>query len=129
MKKKSANSSRSSENFARRGSALFVTHFLDQVYEISDRITVLRDGQLLGEYETAKFPRVDLIRKMIGGDLAKAEASQPKGWQQSAGKETLLELKQFGRTGSVTPMDMEISKGEILGLAGLLGSGAPKRPG
>jgi monosaccharide-transporting ATPase len=102
---------------------VLVTHFLDQVYEISDRITVLRDGQFVGEYETAKLPRVELISKMIGRELAKEEAAQPKGWQQSAGKETLLELKQFGRTGSVTPMDMKISKGEILGLAGLLGSG------
>ena len=102
---------------------ILVTHFLDQVYEISDRITVLRDGQLVGEFETAKLPRVELISKMIGRELAQLEATQPKGWQHSPSKEPLIELKQFGRTGSVEPLDMTIGKSELLGLAGLLGSG------
>jgi simple sugar transport system ATP-binding protein len=47
---------------------VFVTHFLDQVYAISDRITVLRDGRLVGEYETAKLPKVELVSRMIGKD-------------------------------------------------------------
>ena len=54
---------------------VLVTHFLDQVYEISDRITVLRDGQFVGEFETAKLPRVELISKMIGRELAQLEAT------------------------------------------------------
>lgn len=48
---------------------LFVSHFLDQVYEISDRMTVLRNGKLVGEYLTADLPRVELISKMIGKDM------------------------------------------------------------
>ena len=104
---------------------IFVTHFLDQVYAISDRITVLRDGRLVGEYETAKLPKVELVSKMIGRQIAQFEAvrqeterSKPEGES-----ETLVEVRNFGRAGSVAPMDMAISKGEIVGLAGLLGSG------
>ena len=48
---------------------IFVTHFLDQVYEICDKITVLRDGQLVGEYEIEKLPRVQLVSKMLGKEL------------------------------------------------------------
>ena len=53
---------------------IFVTHFLDQVYAISDRITVLRDGRLVGEYETAKLPKVELVSKMIGKAIVQFEA-------------------------------------------------------
>ena len=53
---------------------IFVTHFLDQVYAISDRITVLRDGRLVGEYETAKLPKVELVSRMIGKAIAQFEA-------------------------------------------------------
>jgi monosaccharide-transporting ATPase len=103
---------------------VIVTHFMDQVYAISDRITVLRDGQLVGEYETAKLPRTELVSRMIGKELSQvptiqhddADDSQPK-------RETLLELKNYGRAGSVTGMNLTVGKGEVVGLAGLLGSG------
>ena len=104
---------------------VIVTHFLDQVYAIADRITVLRDGQLVGEYEAAKLPRMDLVTRMIGKELSQlapkqttesVEASAPK-------REPFVEFRQCGRTGSIAPMDLTIGKGEILGLAGLLGSG------
>ncbi len=103
---------------------VIVTHFMDQVYAISDRITVLRDGQLVGEFETAKLPRTELVSKMIGKELSQVPtiqhddegATQPK-------RETLVELKNYGRTGSVTDMNLTIGKGEVVGLAGLLGSG------
>ncbi len=49
---------------------LFVSHFLDQVYEICDRITVLRDGRLVGEYHTSELLRVDLVQKMLGREIA-----------------------------------------------------------
>jgi simple sugar transport system ATP-binding protein len=104
---------------------VIVTHFIEQVYAISDRITVLRDGRLVGEYETSKLPRVELVGRMIGRALAQmqkveAEAKQAQGIEK---RETLLELRNFGRPGWVAPMDMAISKGEVVGLAGLLGSG------
>jgi len=104
---------------------VIVTHFLDQVYDISDRITVLRDGRLIGEYLTAKLPRVELVSRMIGKELAQmhsVQADSSKDEAPPAGP-PLLELRRFGRPGSIAPLDMSIAKGEVVGLAGLLGSG------
>ena len=104
---------------------VIVTHFIEQVYAISDRITVLRDGRLVGEYETSKLPRVELVSRMIGRALAQMQKVEAEAKQAQAieKRETLLELRNFGRPGWVAPMDMAISKGEVVGLAGLLGSG------
>ena len=52
---------------------IFVTHFLEQVYEVCDRITVLRDGKLVGEYIIEDLPRVQLVSKMLGKDVVKSE--------------------------------------------------------
>jgi monosaccharide-transporting ATPase len=101
---------------------VFVTHFLDQVYAVNDRITVLRNGQFVGEYEAAKLPRIELISKMMGKELAEADFGG-EARTASAKKEPLLSLRHFGRRGSLTPMDLDLAPGEILGLAGLLGSG------
>src|SRR5476649_2072324 len=54
---------------ARGLGVVFVTHFLDQVYEVSDRLTVLRNGTLVGEYETASLPRLALVSKMLGREI------------------------------------------------------------
>jgi len=104
---------------------IFVSHFLDQVYAISDRFTVLRNGKLVGEYETAKLPRLELIGKMIGKDPeAVAEMSARHGAPPVAAKqETFVQAKGLGRRGSVAPFDLTIRTGEVVGLAGLLGSG------
>jgi simple sugar transport system ATP-binding protein len=104
---------------------VIVTHFIEQVYAISDRITVLRDGRLVGEYETAKLPRVELVSRMIGRALAQMQKVEAEAKQAQAAekREALLELHQFGRPGWIAPLDMTISKGEVVGLAGLLGSG------
>ena len=103
---------------------VIVTHFLDQVYAISDRITVLRDGQLVGEYETAKLPRTELVSRMIGKALSQMPPIQHDDGEQSGKpKQRFVELRNFGRAGSITSLSMEIGKGEVVGLAGLLGSG------
>lgn len=104
---------------------VFVTHFLDQVYAISDRITVLRDGRLVGDYETAKLPKMELVSRMIGKDIAQLPSADRTTDRAGADREreTFVEVKNFGRSGSIAPMDMTIGKGEIVGLAGLLGSG------
>src|SRR6185295_3825133 len=104
---------------------VIVTHFIEQVYAISDRITVLRDGRLVGEYETAKLPRVELVSRMVGRELVRMQAAQREA-VVAAGQERqppFLELKNFGRPGSIAPMDMSIARSEVVGLAGLLGSG------
>lgn len=103
---------------------VIVTHFLDQVYAISERITVLRDGRLVGEYATASLPRVELVSRMIGKELASMHEKQAESVKpQERTEGALVELRKAGRPGSVTNMDLAISKGEIVGLAGLLGSG------
>ncbi len=101
---------------------VFVTHFLDQVYAVCDRITVLRSAELVGEFETATLSRPELIGHMLGKELAALEHSKPTSQDDKTG-EALLSLKGVGRTTSLAPIDIAVKKGEVLGLAGLLGSG------
>lgn len=106
---------------------LFVTHFLDQVYEMSDRLTVLRNGELEGEYIAAELPRMELVLKMIGKELEELEELEelPKEADaaQAESGELLITAKALGRKGAIEPFDLDIRKGEVVGLAGLLGSG------
>lgn len=102
---------------------LFVTHFLDQVYEISNRITILRSGELIGEYKAAELPRIELVSKMIGKELQLLETLPKQEGQAETGKIPLLEAKGLGKAGGIAPFDLTIHEGEIVGLAGLLGSG------
>lgn len=103
---------------------LFVTHFLDQVYEMSDRLTVLRNGEREGEYMAAELPRIELVLKMIGKDL-KLLQELPKLSDDMKALEsyTMIKALGLGRKGAIKPFDLEIRKGEVVGLAGLLGSG------
>lgn len=102
---------------------VFVTHFLDQVYAVSDRITVLRNGQFVGEYDAPKLPRLELISRMMGKDLSELDLRPPSVPQATERRQPLLQLSQLGRKGSVQAIDFAVARGEILGLAGLLGSG------
>ena len=104
---------------------IFITHFLDQVYQVSDRITVLRNGKLVGTYDTASLPRIELIAKMLGRSITDLdEVSKAKfTGEQKEGKKRLLEAKGLGRAGSIEPFDMELFANEVVGVAGLLGSG------
>jgi len=101
---------------------LFVSHFLDQIYEICDRMTVLRNGTLVGEHMVADLDQVGLIQLMIGKALDQLEELHDHERRSDVG-ETLLKAEGLGRTGGIAPFDLEIKKGEVLGLAGLLGSG------
>jgi simple sugar transport system ATP-binding protein len=102
---------------------IFVTHFLDQVYEIADRITVLRNGRLVGEYHTATLSRLELISRMMGKELSEWDLKFVTGPRKRSSGKPFLELRQLGRKGSVNPIDLEVFPGEVVGLAGLLGSG------
>jgi simple sugar transport system ATP-binding protein len=104
---------------------IFITHFLDQVYEIADRITVLRNGNLVGEFETATLPRVQLVAKMIGkefDELANLNKVSGAATNIEDGS-SFIRAKGLGYNGTIKPFDLDIRKGEVLGLAGLLGSG------
>jgi monosaccharide-transporting ATPase len=108
---------------ARRGiGILFVTHFLDQVYAISDRITVLRNGRLVGERETAALPRMELVRMMLGRELSDATAERAHLPADTA-RAPYAAFAQFGKAGYLAPFNLELRSGQVVGLAGLLGSG------
>jgi simple sugar transport system ATP-binding protein len=105
---------------------VFVTHFIDQVYAIADRITVLRNGTLVGEFRTAELPQRDLVAKMIGQELSTLESldqqHKPALREVEAGR-PLIEADDLGRSGAIAPFNLTIHEGEVVGLAGLLGSG------
>jgi galactofuranose transport system ATP-binding protein len=104
---------------------VFITHFLDQVYDIADRITVLRNGRLVGTYPTASLPKYELITRMLGRELTELdEMTKIKlaGGDREAGPIRLV-ADGLGRSGTIEPFDLELREGEVVGLAGLLGSG------
>lgn len=101
---------------------LFVTHFLDQVYAVCDRITVLRNGELVGEYPASELGHNALIAAMVGRDLA-AVQSPPHATALAAAGPAWLQTRALRRRGSVKAMDIGIHRGEVVGLGGLLGSG------
>lgn len=104
---------------------VFVTHFLDQVYEVCDRITVLRDGQLVGEYVIEDLPRVLLVSKMLGKELddldGVGKADARVGYDADGA--CVMEAVQLASTAGIKPFDFSIQKGEVNGFTGLLGSG------
>ncbi len=110
---------------ARGVGIIFVTHFLDQVYEVCDKITVLRDGKLVGEYEIKDLPRVQLVSKMLGKDLD--DLSDIKGENAAYDKEDaskpVFETEGLVSNAGIKPFDFYIKKGEVNGFTGLLGSG------
>ncbi len=99
---------------------IFVTHFLEQVYAVSDQITVLRNGELVGEYEVQELPQVKLVEKMIGKDLE--DLSTIKKQTDADSGERFYEAEGLSSSAS-RPFDFHISKGEVNGFTGLLGSG------
>ena len=110
---------------ARGVGIIFVTHFLDQVYEVCDKITVLRDGGLVGEYAIKDLPRVQLVSKMLGkelDDLSDIKGEQ-KADQKAESTEPLFETKDLCSDAGIKPFDFYIKKGEVNGFTGLLGSG------
>ncbi|MFI5488691.1 sugar ABC transporter ATP-binding protein [Micromonospora echinaurantiaca] len=105
---------------------LFVTHFLDQVYAVADRITVLRNGALVGEYRTGELPQFSLVEKMIGKELdvlERLDEQQKRTAANRSGAAPLVDVAELGRKGAVAPFSLRIHAGEVVGLAGLLGSG------
>ncbi len=107
---------------ARGVGIIFVTHFLEQVYEVCDRITVLRNGELVGEYLIEDLPQVQLVARMMGKELD--EVNHMAGFERkdTAGDEVFYEAEGLSSTES-RPFDFKIRRGEVNGFTGLLGSG------
>lgn len=108
---------------ARGVGIVFVTHFLEQVYEVCDRITVLRNGELIGEYEVGNLPQVDLVARMMGKELDSLTGIQKR--EPVSSESGIAVYKAAGLTSEacVAPFDFSIAKGEVNGFTGLLGSG------
>ena len=89
-------------------SIIFITHFLDQVYEVSDRITVLRNGKLVGSYDTDSLARVELVARMIGRDLAEFRAMDQlkEGHSGPLDRRVVLEAREFGLTGAISHLTL-----------------------
>ena len=102
---------------------VFITHFLDQVYQIADRITVLRNGKLVGTFDTASLPRIELIANMLGRSLTELDAMAKVKSEQKESQECLVETQGLGRKDMLEPIDLTLNVGEVVGIAGLLGSG------
>ena len=109
-----------------RGMAIiFVSHFLDQVFAISDRMTVLRNGKVVASGATSEISRLELIAIMMGRSIGEVEGllQRHESAPQPAQDTALLEVDGLARTGTMGPVNFNLRKGEIVGLAGLLGSG------
>jgi len=105
---------------------VFVSHFLEQVYEIADRVTVLRNGRRVGEWKGSELSRVELVTSMLGRELTTLEALERKPRAELTALEQttpVLEAKAIGKKNSIAPFDLALHPGEVVGLAGLLGSG------
>ncbi|WP_115717533.1 sugar ABC transporter ATP-binding protein [Gallaecimonas mangrovi] len=100
---------------------VFITHFLDQVYAVSDRITVLRSGTLVGEFITQELPRTKLIEAMLGAELQ--DITSHHNTNETAQPETLFAMTAVSAKRSIEGVSLSVGKGEAVGLAGLLGSG------
>ena len=107
---------------ARGVGIIFVTHFLEQVYEVSDRITVLRNGELVGEYAVDKLPQVELVAKMIGKSLDDLAELEQIDRHDSTHEDVVYEATDLS-SAECRPFDFQIRKGEVNGFTGLLGSG------
>ncbi len=104
---------------------IFVTHFLEQVYEVCDKITVLRDGQLVGQYEIENLPRIQLVAKMLGKELNDEEEIKDESlvYKGADADEYVFEAEGLQSNAGIKPFNFHIKKGEVNGFAGLLGSG------
>jgi ABC-type sugar transport system ATPase subunit len=97
---------------------VFISHKLTELFEISDRITVLRDGQFIGTRAISETDSSEIISMMVGrhlGDLYPEKASNPG--------EVLFSCRDLSAFGSVVDINFDVRRGEILGIAGLVGSG------
>ena len=102
---------------------IFITHFLEQVYEVCDKITVLRNGELVGEYTISDLPRVKLISAMLGKDMEDMTNLKNQKRPYTGAGEVVYEAEGLSSAEGVKPFDFLINKGEVNGFTGLLGSG------
>lgn len=102
---------------------IFVTHFLEQVYcRVRPHHRCCCNGTLVGEYPIADLPRVKLIAAMMGKDFDDLASIKPEGGL-NVSKEELIDAEGLSHAGKIKPFDLQLHRGEVIGLTGLLGSG------
>ncbi len=106
---------------ARGLAVIFITHFLDQVFALADRVTVLRNGRLVGTRPLQEVRATDVVRMMLGKDIAFDH--RPVEGHATLEGPARVEFEGIGRTGQVAPFTLSLRAGEVVGVAGLLGSG------
>ncbi len=99
-------------------SVIFISHRLDEIFEVADRVTILRDGRKVGEGTLEEFSKDDLIRLMVGREISDM---YPK--YNSPSEEEVFRVEDFEVPGYVSPLSFSVRKGEIFGVAGLVGCG------
>ena len=102
-------------------SVIFISHKLDEIFEICDRLTVFKDGEYVGDYDIPDLDQFKLISLMVGKDMGTLE--RHKSGYKFNDAETLVEMKNIQQGMRLNGIGIDIKKGEILGLSGLLGSG------
>lgn len=108
---------------ARGVGIVFITHFLEQVYEVCDKITVLRNGELVGEYEIKDLPKVELISTMLGKDIEDISKLKDAKAESTISSNVVYQVTGLSSSECVRPFDFSINQGEVNGFTGLLGSG------
>ena len=99
-------------------SFIYITHKLSEVFRISDRVIVMRDGRYVGSRETGQYTEQDLVSMMVGREIA-GISSRPA----AHGNGECLRIEGFSSRGAFSDVSFQVSRGEILGLSGLVGSG------
>jgi rhamnose transport system ATP-binding protein len=98
---------------------IYISHRLDEVFAIADRVTILRDGKSVGTYPRADLDRAELIRLMVGRELSAVFPKRPVALEEVA-----FEVAQLScRAAGIRDVSFAVRRGEILGVAGLVGSG------
>lgn len=97
---------------------IYISHRMEEVFELADRISVLRDGKFIGCVKTNEVSSEELINMMVGREL---EGGYPKNTAKKG--DVVLELKNFTRKGVFENVNLKVRSGEILGMAGLVGAG------
>ncbi|MCP5466196.1 MAG: sugar ABC transporter ATP-binding protein [Sinobacteraceae bacterium] len=107
---------------AQGASVLFISHDLDEILEITDRATVLRDGRVAGSFETRHTGRERIVELIAGHAPVATSSAGAVAGRGGAAAEIAFEVRELGGA-ALQPIDLQLRRGEIVGLTGLLGSG------
>ena len=108
---------------ARGASVIFISHKIDEVFEICDAVTILRDGRLVGAYPMSEMTKLKMVSLMIGRDATSVLHRKKTDYIAPGERKTLLSARGLSRAHKTKQIDIDIASGEVLGVSGLLGSG------